>query len=214
VNSSPADRDISFTWSAFLQTNPWRLAEYQNPTRTTPSSASARTASVELVRSCSPTVSGLPLCNSPVGSRNYFFGGLLSVHSRYGLWAHRVTNVTLYTERSDGSVTLAATTIATGWSEPVPGWELHPLKSSAFHGALLRQLSLLDEAKFRRLIDGVLRIEGKMPHLYPDGVYGSVRWAGSQSTLCDNARKRLVTTVIFLHGEFGCENGTVRERSR
>jgi hypothetical protein len=29
---------------------------------------------------------------------------------------------------------------ATGWSEPVPGRELHPLKSSAFHGALLRQL--------------------------------------------------------------------------
>jgi hypothetical protein len=66
--------------------------------------------------------------------------GLLSVHSRYGLYAHRVTNVTLYTESSDGSVTLAAASIATGWSEPVPGWELHPLKSSAFHGALLRHL--------------------------------------------------------------------------
>jgi hypothetical protein len=26
-----------------------------------------------------------------------------------------------------------------GWSEPVPGREFHPLKSSAFHGALLRQ---------------------------------------------------------------------------
>jgi hypothetical protein len=26
------------------------------------------------------------------------------------------------------------------WSEPVPGRELHPLKSSAFHGALLQQL--------------------------------------------------------------------------
>jgi hypothetical protein len=32
--------------------------------------------------------------------------------------------------------------IATGWSEPVPGRELHPLKSSAFHGALLPQQSL------------------------------------------------------------------------
>ena len=30
--------------------------------------------------------------------------------------------------------------LSTGWSEPVPGRELHPLKSSAFHGALLRQL--------------------------------------------------------------------------
>src|SRR5580692_2642438 len=47
---------------------------------------------------------------------------------------------TLYTESSDRFVTSAAASIATGWSEPVPGRELHPLKSSAFHGALLRQL--------------------------------------------------------------------------
>ena len=32
-----------------------------------------------------------------------------------------------------------------GSSEPVPGRELHPLKSSAFHGALLRQLTIWDE---------------------------------------------------------------------
>src|SRR5215470_15687964 len=69
------------------------------------------------------------------------FRDLLSVYSRYGLHAHRVTNVTLYTESSDGFVTFAAVSIATGWSEPVPGWELHPLKSSAFHGALLRQVT-------------------------------------------------------------------------
>ena len=43
---------------------------------------------------------------------------------------------TLYTEGSDSFVTSAAASIATGWSEPVPGRELHPLKSSAFHGAL------------------------------------------------------------------------------
>ena len=30
------------------------------------------------------------LCNSQVGSCNCFFGGLLSVHSRYGLYARRV----------------------------------------------------------------------------------------------------------------------------
>src|SRR5450755_3117917 len=47
---------------------------------------------------------------------------------------------TLYTESSDSSVASAAASIATGWSEPVPGRELHPLKSSAFHGALFRQL--------------------------------------------------------------------------
>ena len=48
--------------------------------------------------------------------------------------------MTFYTESSDGLVTLAAS-IDTGWSEPVPGRELNPLKSSAFHGALLRKLS-------------------------------------------------------------------------
>jgi integrase len=46
---------------------------------------------------------------------------------------------TLYTESSDSFVASAAASIDTGWSEPVPGREFHPLKSSAFHGALLRQ---------------------------------------------------------------------------
>ena len=50
---------------------------------------------------------------------------------------------TLYTEGSDSFVASAAASIATGWSEPVPGRDLHPLKSSAFHGALFRQLSVL-----------------------------------------------------------------------
>ena len=35
-------------------------------------------------------------------------------------------------ESSDSFVASAAVSIATGWSEPVPGRELHPLKSSAF----------------------------------------------------------------------------------
>jgi hypothetical protein len=39
------------------------------------------------------------------------------------------------------ATTRISVSIATGRSEPVPGRELHPLKSSAFHGALLRQLS-------------------------------------------------------------------------
>jgi hypothetical protein len=48
----------------------------------------------------------------------------------------------LYTESSDSFVASAAASIvSTGWSEPVPGQELHPLKSRAFHGALLRQLT-------------------------------------------------------------------------
>ena len=52
----------------------------------------------------------------------------------------RSRQATLYTESSDSFVASAAASIATGWSEPVPGRELHPLKSSAFHGALLQQL--------------------------------------------------------------------------
>jgi hypothetical protein len=36
---------------------------------------------------------------------------------------------------------LPAASIATGWSEPVPGRELHPLYSSAFHSTLFRQLT-------------------------------------------------------------------------
>ena len=50
---------------------------------------------------------------------------------------------TLYTESSDSFVASTIVSIATGWSEPVPARELHPLKSSAFHGALLRPLYFL-----------------------------------------------------------------------
>ena len=70
-----------------------------------------------------------------------FFRGLLSVHSRYGARSPS-RQATLYTESSDSFVASAAVSIDTGWSEPVPGRELHPLKSSAFHGALFRQPSL------------------------------------------------------------------------
>ena len=55
----------------------------------------------------------------------------------------RSRQATLYAESSDSFVASAAVSIATGWNEPVPGRELHPLKSSAFHGALLRQLTRL-----------------------------------------------------------------------
>jgi hypothetical protein len=51
----------------------------------------------------------------------------------------RSRQATLYIESSDRFVASAAASIATGWSEPVPGRELHPLKSSAFHGALFPQ---------------------------------------------------------------------------
>jgi hypothetical protein len=66
----------------------------------------------------------------------YPFRGLLSVHSHYGLHARQVTFATFYTEGFSDFVTSAAASIATGWSEPVPGWDLHPLWTNAFHGAL------------------------------------------------------------------------------
>ena len=59
------------------------------------------------------------------------------------LWPARSRSrlATLSIESSDGFVASAAVSIATGWNEPVPGRELHPLKPNAFHGALLRQLT-------------------------------------------------------------------------
>jgi hypothetical protein len=38
----------------------------------------------------------------------------------------------LYVEGSDGFVTSAAAPTATGWSDPVAGWESHPLKTYTF----------------------------------------------------------------------------------
>jgi hypothetical protein len=35
----------------------------------------------------------------------------------------------------DGFVASAVASIAAGWSDPVPGWDLHRLLTSAFHGA-------------------------------------------------------------------------------
>ncbi len=63
------------------------------------------------------------------------FRGLLSVHSRYGLPARGVAKATLSIEGSGGFVASTAAPIATGWSDPVAGRELHPLKIRAFHGA-------------------------------------------------------------------------------
>ncbi len=46
---------------------------------------------------------------------------LLSVYSRYGLHARRVANATFYTEGFSSFVASATASIATEWSEPVPG---------------------------------------------------------------------------------------------
>ena len=63
---------------------------------------------------------------------HWSFRGLLDVHSRYGLSARRVAKRPVCLEGSDGFVTSTAAPIATGWSDPVAGWELHPLKTNTF----------------------------------------------------------------------------------
>jgi len=89
---------------------------------------------MEPIRSyCSASV-GLPLL--AVGRLLHCtFRGLLSVYSRYGLHARQVAYATLSTRGSDDFVSSVAALIATGWSEPAPGRDFHPLRTSAFHGA-------------------------------------------------------------------------------
>jgi hypothetical protein len=45
-------------------------------------------------------------------------------------------NATLYIGGFSSFVASTTAPIATGWNEPAPGRELHPLLTSAFHGAL------------------------------------------------------------------------------
>src|ERR1035438_9190116 len=85
----------------------------------------------ELVRSCLSIHSGLPCENVRSAPAIVFLG---PAQRSLTLWPARSPSrhATLYTEGSDSFVASAAASIATGWSEPVPGRELHPLKSSAF----------------------------------------------------------------------------------
>ena len=93
---------------------------------------------MELIRSSISIVSGLPRVTVRSAPAITFSG---PAQRSLTLWPARSRSrlATLYTESSDSFVASAAASIATGWSEPVPGREFHPLKSSAFHGALLHQ---------------------------------------------------------------------------
>src|SRR5450432_1801330 len=94
---------------------------------------------MELVRSSVSIVSGLPrvtVRSAPAIVFSRPAQRLLTLRPARS----RSRQATLYTEGSDSFVASAAASIATGWSEPVPGREFHPLKSSAFHGARSRQL--------------------------------------------------------------------------
>ena len=61
---------------------------------------------------------------------HWSFRGLLDVHACYGLSARRAAKRPVCLEGSDGFVSSTAAPIATGWSDPVAGWELHPLKTN------------------------------------------------------------------------------------
>ena len=63
---------------------------------------------------------------------HYPFRGLLSVHLRYGLHAHRVAFATLCTEGFSSFVTSTTASIVTGRNEPAPGRDFYPLWTSAF----------------------------------------------------------------------------------
>jgi hypothetical protein len=86
---------------------------------------------MELVRSSVSIVSGLP-CEKVRSAPAIIVSG--PAQRSLTLWptCSRSRLATLSIESSDSFVSSAAVSIATGWSEPVPGRELHPLKSSAF----------------------------------------------------------------------------------
>ena len=86
---------------------------------------------MELIRSPLSIVSGLP-CVTVRSAPAIVVSG--PAQRSLTLWPVRSPSrlATLYIESSDSFVTAAAVSIVTGWSEPVPGRELHPLKSSAF----------------------------------------------------------------------------------
>jgi hypothetical protein len=97
---------------------------------------------MELIRSRFSTVVGLPITHDR-SAPALPVSGPAQRSLRYSLHARGVAIATLYIEGFNGFVTSTAASIATGWSEPVPGRDLHPLKSSAFHGALFHQLRIL-----------------------------------------------------------------------
>ena len=81
-----------------------------------------------------PSDGGLPH-PSARSAPHWTFRGLLDVHACYpgapGS-VRRAAKRPVCLEGSDGFVASTAAPIATGWSDPVAGWELHPLKINTF----------------------------------------------------------------------------------
>ena len=111
---------------------------------------------------------------------HWSFRGLLDVHSGYGLPARRTAKRPVFLEGFDGFVTSTAAPIATGWSDRVAGWELHPLKIVTFHDAQLgltpsgepaaprrARQKLLDAIAQQRVADRPDRFEPRMTKRRP-----------------------------------------------
>ena len=90
--------------------------------------ATTPAGSMELIRSCISTVVGLPLIHDR-SAPALPVSGPAQRSLRYSLHVRGVAIATLYIEGFSSFVTSTAVSIATGWSEPVPGRDLHPLKA-------------------------------------------------------------------------------------
>jgi hypothetical protein len=106
---------------------------------------------MEPVRSFVSIVSGLP-CEKVRSAPAIIVSG--PAQRSLTLWPARSPSrlTTLSIESSDSFVASAAVSIATGWSEPVPGRESHPLKSSAFSRRTFSRISLLISFSFPNLV--------------------------------------------------------------
>ena len=91
---------------------------------------------MELVRSLLSIDCGLPRDYSRVGSCIVCFEACSAFTLVTACTLAKSPKATLYTGGSGSFVASTAAPIATGWSEPVPGRDFHPLWTSAFHGAL------------------------------------------------------------------------------
>ena len=111
---------------------------------------------MELIRSSISIVSGLP-CEKVRSAPAIVFSG--PAQRSLTLWPVRSPSrlATLSIESSDSFVASSAVSIVTGWSEPVPGREFHPLKSSAFSR---RTFSTTVRIKCSQLNIFLLRIAG------------------------------------------------------
>ena len=129
----PSYRALTFTLTGLLPAEHTSLLWTYHAIAITPAGP------MELVRSSLSTISGLP-CVTVRSAPAITVSRACSAftHVMACMLAESLNDP--FIESSDSFVASAAVSIATGWSEPVPGRELHPLKSSAFHGALFRQL--------------------------------------------------------------------------